>query len=169
MTEQRRRARFAGLTAAVCALALMAVAAVPVEQTEAAWSDREYATAPLSTLTVPAPVFTSCKTDPGPLGLAPTITVLWTLPAGYALPSARYVAGPAVATMAAITTNYSTTTVTTGNYSTVFSGPVLSGLLGGQASVGILVEHASKWTSKPASATGAVVLLGLGASCTVNP
>jgi hypothetical protein len=169
VAEQHRRTRPAVLAAAVTALLLVTLASVPVEQTEAGWNDRETATATLSTMTVPSPVFASCKTDPGPLGLAPTITVLWSLPAGYAIGSARYVGGPTVATMTTMTGGHATSTVTPGNYSTVFSGPVLSGLLGGQASVGILVEHTSTWTSKPASASGAVVLLGLGASCSVNP
>ena len=61
MTE-RRRTRFAGVAAAVCAIALMAVAAVPVEQTDAAWVDREYSTSSLVVRTLPAPDFRCTNT-----------------------------------------------------------------------------------------------------------
>ena len=168
MAERRRRA--AGAVAVLGALALLAAASVPVEQTEAAWVDREHATAALSTATIPPPVLVPpCTTNPGLLGASPSITVDWTLPAGYVLASARYAAGTSVAGMQAITTNYTTTTVSPGQYRTVFSGGLLSGLLGGQASVGISVVHSTGWMSKYASATGGSALLGINPYCGINP
>jgi hypothetical protein len=164
-----RRRRAAGGVVLLGALALLASAAVPLEQTDAAWIDRETTTVALSTVTIPPPVLVPpCTTNPGLLGATPSITVEWTLPAGYALASARYAAGTSVAGLQAIATGYATTTVSPGLYRTVFSGGLLSGLLGGQASVGIAVAHSSGWTSKWASATGGSALLGINPYCGVN-
>lgn len=167
---ERRRSRLAALVAGAGAVLMIAVAATPVEQTEATWVDRETVSAGLSAATIPAPVLASpCTTNPGLLGAAPSITIDWTLPAGYVLASARYAAGTTVAGMQPITTNYTTTTVSTGHFRTVFSGGLLAGLLGGQAAVGVLVVHSSGWTSKWASATGGSAILGLAPYCNVNP
>lgn len=172
MTERRRSRHLAALAAAAGALLLLAVASTPVEQTEAAWVDRENVRVNLSTLTVPPPVLGPvCTTNPGLLGATPSITVDWTLPAGYTLASARYAAGLTLGAMQPQpTTGYTTTTTSPGNYRTVFSGGLLAGLLGGQASVGISVAHStSAWTSKWASATGGSAILGINPYCAVNP
>jgi signal peptidase len=168
--SSRRLSRLAAGIVGLSALTLVLVAPATVSQTDAAWIDREFARASLSTATIPKPVLAApCTTNPGLLGASPSITVDWTLPAGYALASARYAVGSTVAGLQGTTTGYTTTTVTPGNYRTVFSGGLLSGLLGGTASVGISVVHSSGWTSTWASATGGSALLGIGPYCNVNP
>jgi hypothetical protein len=66
------------LTAGVSALLLVALAVVPVEQTEAGWIDREHATATLSIAALPAPDFRCASTGGILVG---QVGFVWTTPA----------------------------------------------------------------------------------------
>ena len=154
------------------ALALALVVTLPqTVVTEAAFLDSERAGGTLTAYVVPRPsIFSPCSTNPGLLGATPSVTIEWSLPAGYALSSVRYGVGTSPTTLQAVTTNYTTTLVSTGRYRTVFSGGLLSSLLGGSASVGIrtLDTANNNWTSQYATATAGSALFGANPYCTVN-
>ena len=166
----RRRVRL--LSLAVAAMAATLVLVVPsVSTTDAAFTDAEHASTTVRAYVVPRPpIENPCTTSAGLLGAAPTITIVWTLPAGYASTDVEYGIGATATTLAKVTTNSATTSLGSGRYRTVFSGGLLSGLLGGSASVGVRILDAPKnnWTSTWSTATGSIALLGLGTTCTVN-
>lgn len=144
----------------------------PAVATDAAWTDVEQARGAFTARVVTPVTLLSCVAAPGLLGLAPTVTVDWTVPADFngAGDVFEFGAAPGVApaTLTLQTTNVSTTNIP-GGLRTVFSGPLLGALLGGYATIGIRVKQPSGWTSQWATATGGVGLLGLGNVCVVNP
>lgn len=148
----------------------------PVTSTDAAWTDAENAHGTFTAYVVAPITWTGpCTAAPGLLGLAPTITVDWALPAQYngAVDTIEYGAAAGQnPTSLTVMTSGATTTANGSGYRTVFSGPLLSALLGGYATVGIRVRHQAApagWTSQWATATGGVGLLGIGNVCAVNP
>lgn len=160
---------------ALVGLAVLAVAAAlivsPPRSTLASWGDAESATGSFDALTVPPPALgPTCTLAPGALGLNPVVTITWTLPAGYAFGDVRYgyynVTGLEVVTGGLLG---SVTTTGGPTYTTKFGSGLLSGLLGGSKSVGMLIVHPSGWMSKWATVTASMGLAGSNPTCTVNP
>lgn len=140
--------------------------------TEAAFTDVEHANATLTAYVVPRPsLFGSCTTNPGLLGATPSITIDYALPAGFTTTALQYGVGGSPTSITRVTSGVTTTTVSTNRYRTVFTGGLLSGLLGGSATVAVRVLDVphNDWTSRWATATGGSGLAGIGAYCTVNP
>jgi hypothetical protein len=142
--------------------------------TEATWVTTEYANAPLATPLIAPPVLTSCVANGGVLGANPTVTLVWHFAtgSGYVAPAnVVYYASASntIATLILITIG--PTVATTGpvgvDYTTVFSGSLLSGLLGGSVMVAV-ASTVSGWTSAPASASASMALLGINPVCTIN-
>ncbi|RUR01450.1 hypothetical protein [Labedella endophytica] len=158
---------------AIAGFAIAALVLVPTARpTEAVFTDSETATGTLTAFVVPRPTLSStCTINPGLLGATPSITIEWTLPAGYASTDVRYGVGATPTTLQPVTANYVTTPLSGARYRTVFSGGLLSGLLGGSASVGVRIQDTPKnsWLSRWATATGGSGLAGINAYCTVNP
>ncbi|CAN5237648.1 hypothetical protein BH11ACT5_BH11ACT5_27680 [soil metagenome] len=160
---------------ALVGIAVLAVAAAlfvsPPRPTLASWADTENSTGAFAALTVPPPVLSpTCTLTPGVAGLNPVITIIWSLPAGYAFGDVRYgyynVTGLEVVTGGLLS---SVTTTGTGPYTTKFGSGLLGGLLGGSKSVGLLMVHSSGWMSKWATITATMGLAGANPTCTVNP
>ena len=160
---------------AIVAIAALVVAATllafPPTATDASWVDSEYSRGSFSALKVPSPVFTSCTLSPGFLGGDPVATITWTLPTGYTLAAMRMGMYNDL-TMQWEDATASPQVVTTGtapNYTTKFSGGLLSGLLGGSKTAGIRTTHSSGWASGWQSAHASMALLGINPQCAINP
>ncbi|CAN5236371.1 hypothetical protein BH09ACT1_BH09ACT1_26460 [soil metagenome] len=142
--------------------------------TEATWVTSEYANAPLATPLIAPPVITSCVANGGVLGANPTVTLVWHFPtgSGYVVPgNIAYFASASNTLATLLVVAVGPTVATTGpvgvDYTTVFSGSLLSGLLGGSVMVA-LESTVSGWTSAPASASASMALLGINPTCTIN-
>jgi len=140
--------------------------------TDASWVDSERAEYAMTALKVPAPVFDpTCTLSPGLLGLDPVGTIVWTVPTGYTIANIKFGTYNAT-TMLWEDATGSSNVVTTGtapNYTTKFSGGLLSGLLGGQKTVGMYTLHPSGWASGWQSIFAKMELLGINPTCAVNP
>lgn len=160
--------------AAALPLALLLGLAPGADETEAAWADAEAAQGSFTALKVPTPVSTAaCVTTPGPLGLSPTVTVNWRAPAtatGYTLAQAEFgysTGGLLLPLTAALLGNVSTTG-TPAAYSTVASGGLLGGLLGGTSTVAVRFIGPGGWRSSWLVATATMGLAGLNPTCTLS-
>ena len=143
--------------AALPAVGVVAALVLPApEQTEAAWTDPEYAGGTFTAITVPAPeggATPQCKAA-YVIVLGSKLTVRWKVPSGapaYTSANVQYakavdglldpVTGPLLSSI--------DTTGTPSAYTTVVSGGLLSGLLGNKITFGIrFVDPTSGWTSK---------------------
>lgn len=160
--------------AAALPLALLLGLAPGANETDAAWADAEAARGVFTALKVPTPVSTAaCVTTPGLLGLSPTVTVNWRAPAtatGYTLAQAEFgysTGGLLLPLTAALLGNVSTTG-TPAAYSTVASGGLLGGLLGGTSTVAVRFIGPGGWRSSWLVATATMGLAGANPTCTLS-
>ncbi|WP_067194351.1 hypothetical protein [Microbacterium sp. XT11] len=166
---------------------ILAVATVPPpQQTEAAWVDQELATAAVTALNVPEPVTWNtpgCVASGGALGLNPTVTIYWRVPAGvsgYSASSAEYaqITGGLLPSLLDPLLGGTSTTGSESAYTTVISGALLSGLLGGSKSFGIRFVYPgpvtpapspdNRWRSDWLVATASIGLAGSNPQCTLS-
>ena len=156
--------------AAVLAVSAALVVSPPAS-TLASWLDREQSTGGFTALKVLAPTFTSCVLTTGLLGADPVVTVTWTMPAGYTVANVK------VGTYNSVTSAWTDVTAspqvvrtgTSPHFTTKFSSGLLTGLLGGSITLGMMTTHSSGWTSGWQSATASAALLGINPQCTINP
>lgn len=142
--------------------------------TEATWTTTEHLNTTLATPLIASPVISSCVASSGTLGMNPTVTAVWHFPAGsgYVTPTnVVYLASASGTVASLVVVAVGSTVATTGpvgtDYTTVFSGSMLSGLLGGSAMIA-LESTVAGWTSAPATATASISLLGMIPACTIN-
>lgn len=157
--------------AALAAVGVVAALVLPApEQTEAAWSDPEYASGTFTAMTVPAPIYTSCSAS-GLLGLTAVLTITWRAPAGSSGLTLEYgqsdSSGLLIPIISSLLGNVETNPVAgdPGAYRTVVNIGLLGGLLGGKKSIGLrysLPNGANPWTSQYMKVTGTWYALGLG-------
>lgn len=151
----------------VVALALVAslLANTPTS-TLAAFSDSGQARGSFTTKTVAAPTITGCSVTNNGLGIFQSVTLTWTMPAGYTATNAIPGAGATAGAMAPVSP--APTITGTGPYSVTYSSGLLSTLLGAllgkTVSIGVRSTEAG-WNSTWATRTLSVGLAGLGSSC----
>jgi len=170
----RRGDRIVALVLGVAVIA--AWGAGRVDETEAAWTDRESVRTTLTATTIPKPVIQSCVLSPGTLGANPTITMKWNFPAGagYAAPAnvAYAVAEGGLLsnlTVVVLGQGVSTSGPVSGTYTTTVSSSILGGLLGGSYGLYLQTVDTTGWTSERTGATAAMGLLGANPTCAPNP
>lgn len=156
---------------------LLGVASTPAaQQTDAAFTDDESAAATFTALTVPAPVESrspGCVASGGTLGLNPSVTIYWRIPAGvtgYSVADAQYVeaTGGLLGQLLDPLLGGISTTGTASAYVTVISGGLLSGLLGGEKSFAIRLKGPGGWTSSWLVADAKIGLAGANPRCTIG-
>ena len=167
-----KRARVAASLAVLGVLA--AVASAPAATTEATWADPESGTATFTAATVPAPAATlGCVTTPGALGLDPRVTISWRVPAsatGYSLANAEfgYLTGGVLLPLTSVLLGNISTSGTATSYTTVASGGLLGGLLGGSSVIAIRFIGPGDWRSHWLTATATMGALGANPTCTLG-
>lgn len=166
---------------------LMGIGVLPrAEQTEAAWTDAEQATATASAYNVPEPV---ANADPfctatGVLNLAPEVKIWWRAPAGATgFTSAQAEFGHILnnGLLEPILSNLlsSVSTSPSGSgYVTTISGTLLANLLGGKKTLGIRFVYPgsltpapspdTRWRSDWLVANAEFKALGIGNTCTMS-
>ncbi|KJC64060.1 hypothetical protein [Agreia bicolorata] len=171
----RRGSRIAALVVGAALIAAWGIGG-GVDETEASWTDQEFARTTLTATTIPNPVIQSCVLSPGTLGTNPTITMKWNFPAGtgYAAPAnvAYAVAEGGLLsnlTVALLGQGITTSGPVSGTYTTTFSSSLLGGLLGGSYGLYLQTVDATGWTSGRAGATAAMGLVGANPTCAPNP
>jgi hypothetical protein len=163
-----------------CALALailLGLGTIPHPQpTDATFTDTEAASASLSAGTVQPPVRigTPGCTAGGVLGILPTVTITWQVPAqsGYTVDNVEFgqlnTQGLLVPIVDLELLNSVTTTGTPTSYSTRIGGLMLQNLLGGQKVIGMRIHGPGAWTSSWLVATATWGALGIGNTCTMS-
>lgn len=154
--------------------------------TDAAWTDAELVGASASALNVPEPVTwktPGCVASGGALGLNPTVTIYWRVPAGatgYSATSAEYaeITGGLLPTLLDPLLGGISTTGTESGYTTVISGALLSGLLGGSKSFGVRFLYPGpvtpapspdrRWRSDWLVANATIGLAGANPQCSIS-
>ena len=151
---------------AVLAVAVALMVAPPVD-TEASWVDRENATGALSAYTVPRPTITACSSS-NVLGSG-NVTIKWKYNSTTPAPTASFwFSTTSAVTVILLAGSTTTTGPIAGEYTTSFSSGLLTGLLGGNAYVGISATQYG-WQSRIATATAALpAVIGSG-TCTIAP
>lgn len=156
-TRRRGSGRFQRCALLVAGAGLL-ISLVPPTMTAARWTDAEHSSASFKAMTVPAPIIDTCTAESilvsGNL-LTPSVTVTWHYPAtGYSLDNTKFWAGPTLANIQDVSRDgvVSTTGPVAGRYTSTFQGPILGGLLGGSAEIGISTEHTSSWSSEKSTA-----------------
>nr|WP_201471320.1 hypothetical protein [Microbacterium hydrocarbonoxydans] len=175
MTGQMRHRVLAG----VAGVALLAsVAITPAAQvTDAAFTDREYATATFAAFDVPEPVSSQvpgCTAQSGLAGLNPTVRIYWRVPAGatgLSLTNAEFGlannAGLLEPILSDLLQNVSTSGTPTA-YVTTISGALLANILGGSKTLGIRFSGPGGWKSHWLVATASFGLLGANPQCVMS-
>ncbi|WP_051172809.1 hypothetical protein [Microbacterium indicum] len=174
MTRSRRSAR--RVLAAVAGLALLAGAAVAprAEPVEAAWVDAEAGSATFTAMTMLAPLGSSCTAAGGVLGVTPTVTLRWSVPAGmagYTLAQAEF--GGSLNGLVPVVSNTlfgsSSHTGTPAGYTSVANIGLLGSVLGATGTVAVRFVGPGGWRSEWLIATWTIPLLGLGQpTCTLS-
>ncbi len=158
-----------GVGASVVVLALLAslVAHAPTD-TEAAYVNQGAARGTFATTTIVAPTITGCTVSSF-LGVFQSVTVTWTMPAGYSVSNA--VVGTGSSAAAISPTSPAPTISGTGPYSTTYSSgfltTILGSLFGSTTWIGVR-STVGTWTSAWSTRKLSIGLLGLGSTCTVS-
>lgn len=168
---------------------LLGVALLPAPaQTEAAWTDQELIAPanPVSAYDVPEPVSwrtPACVANGGALGLNPTVTIYWRVPAGatgYSVTSAEFaeITGGLLPSLLDPLLGGISTTGSASAYTTVISGSLLSGLLGSSKTFGVRFVHPgplvpkpdpdTRWRSDWFVANASIGLAGINPQCSVS-
>ena len=167
-------------TAVRCLIACVATALLLLQPagigvTEAAWTDTEVGSGTFAPLTIPPPVMDSCVITSGALGLNPTITVRWRLPANppYPLANVRiYLAAGTNPARTDVTSSVATTGPVGGVHTTIIGTSLLGSLLGGSYKIFLQTEEkpdVSGWRSTLALGTASMDALGANKQCIVGP
>lgn len=155
----------------VVGLAALAVAAAllvsPPLPTLASWVDAENSTGNFAAYTVPKPTITAC-TASNVLGSG-SITIKWKYNSTAPTPSSTFWFSPSsLGTLVLLPGSTTTTGPVAGEYTTSFASGLLTGLLGGQAYVGVAANQYG-WGSQIAGATATLpAVIGSG-SCVIAP
>lgn len=165
--------------AALAAVGVVAALVLPApEQTEAAWTDPEYAGGTFTAITVPAPTKgAECEIVGSLLNLlSSSMTLTWKIPnqSGYSLSNARInytgATGLVPVTDTLLGSQLKTTDLGNGVYATKLTGALLGAVLGGTRELSVSMQHPSGWTSTSLKLTGTWPALALGsATCTLSP
>lgn len=157
------------IAATITLVGLGVAALVLPHQTVAGWSESVTTNGSVNALTVPRPTISTCNLQGG---LSPSISIVWSPPAGYNRTNATFgtlenVSG--TLTMVPLSAGAVTTT-TTIPYTSTYSTGFLSGLLGGSKTVGFRLTHpGTTWSGAWRTVTASVTILGIPLGCTINP
>lgn len=148
----------------------LAVFALP-QSTAASWSDSMNTSGSVTAVQVPKPTISTCNVSGGLFN--PTITLIWTAPAGYSKTNAQFATQETVSglpVMVPLAGNAVTTTGSISPFTSTYSTGFLTGLLGGSKTVGVRMVHpGSTWTGSYASATASMTILGFSLGCVIAP
>lgn len=175
MTSPRRRRALAGIAGAAM---LVGVGLTPGAQiTDAAFTDPELSSATITAFDVPEPVSSQtpgCVAQSGLLGVNPTVTIYWRVPAGvtgYSLTNAEFGLANNQGVLEPILSNLLQNVSTTGTptaYVTVVSGALLANILGGSKTLGIRFAGPGGWKSHWLVATASFGALGANPACVMS-
>ena len=157
-------------------LVLAGAAVVPTaQQTDAAFTDAEHASATFAATTLATPVITSCTTQTVSVigvGLVfQSATIVWTAP--YPVAGVKLTATSGANSGTVPPSNISTTGPVNGTYThtAVLSQALLTSLvtnlLGSTTTLAVTSVAGSAWTSPAATRKLTIALLGLNPTCTV--
>lgn len=138
--------------------------------TLAAYSDSAATSGTFGTTSLPAPTITGC-TITNSLGIFQSVTITWTMPAGYLKANAVVGAGTTAAGIAPITPAPTIGGTNPGPFTYTYTSGLLTTLLGslfGSTSYIGVQNSSGSWTSTWASRKLTIGLAGLGSTCTVS-
>jgi len=157
------------IAAAVTLVGLAIVTFAMPQQTVAGWTETVSTNGSVNALTVPRPTISACNLQGG---FNPTISLVWTPPAGYNRTNATFATQETVGgipTLVPLAAGAVTTTVSI-PYTSSYSTGLLSGLFGGSKTVGFRLTHpGTTWSGQWRTATASVTLFGIPLGCTINP
>ena len=175
MTAPRRHRVLAAVAGAAL---VVAVGLTPAAQvTDAAFTDRETATATFTAIDVPEPVSSQtpgCTAQSGLAGVNPTVTIYWRVPVGvtgYSLTNAEFGLANNQGLLEPILSNLLHNVSTTGTssaYVTTISGALLANILGGSKTLAIRFSGPGGWKSHWLVATASFGLLGANPACVMS-
>ena len=152
--------------AAVLAVVVTLLVAPPGD-TEASWVDREQSRGSFAAYSVPKPTITAC-TSSNVLGSG-NVTIKWRYNSTSPTPTPSFwFSTTSAITVILLSGSTTTTGPVSGEYTTSFSSGLLTGLLGGNAYVGVAASQYG-WQSPIATATASLpAVIGTG-TCTIAP
>ncbi|WP_298040597.1 hypothetical protein [uncultured Microbacterium sp.] len=158
--------------------AALVVSTGSVQPTEAAWTEAEYGAAPpITTIKIPTPIRVGtpgCVLTPGLLGLTPSITITWQIPAPisqYGESDAEYgqiVGGLLEPILGGLLGSINTVETSPNAFTTTVNSGLLTGLLGASKSIGIRLNGPGGWDSDWLVANASMGLAGINPQCSMT-